>query len=94
MTKTLLSVPKRTLSRLKALAERRHTTVSLLMREAIEKTYGIDASAMSNPDWREDPLVKFFGRELRVPIRKDPDDIAENHDKYLYGWDKKTGPGK
>ena len=90
MTKTLLSVPKQTLSRLKALAERRRTTVSLLLREAVEKTYGIDAGAVRDPDWREDPLVRYFGT-LEHPIDGGPSDAAENHDKYLYGWDKKRG---
>ena len=93
MTKTLLSVPKRTLSRLKALADRRRTSVSVLLREAVEKTYGIDAGVIRNPNWREDPLVKFFGT-LGKPIDGDPNDTAENHDYYLYDWDKKRGRRK
>ena len=93
MTKTLLSVPTQALSRLKALAERRQTTVSLLLREAVEKTYGIDAGAVRNPDWSEDPLVKFFGT-LDRPAGGGPSDLAENHDNYIYGWDKKKGRRK
>ena len=83
MTKTLLSVPRRTLGRLKVLALRRKTTVSHLMREAVEKTYGIDAGLRAEPSWKEDPLVGLFGA-LRTP-RGGPTDLAENHDLYLYG---------
>ena len=61
MTKALLSVPKRTLSRLKVMAQRRRTTVSHLMREAVEKTYGIDAGLSQETNWTDDPLVKLFG---------------------------------
>ena len=88
MTKTLLSVPKRTLSRLKSLAERRRTTVSCLLREAVEKTYGIDAGTIRNPAWREDPLFKFFGT-LGKPIDGGPAGSSDDHDLYIYGWDKK-----
>lgn len=87
MTKTLLTVPQRTLTRLKAMAQRRKTTVSHLMREAVEKTYGIDAGLKDDANWKEDPLVKFFG-SLGAPTDGGPPDSAENHDKYLYGWDK------
>ena len=87
MTKTLLSIPVKTLGRLKVMAQRRKTTVSQLFREAVEKTYGIDAGIRREFDWKDDPLVKLFGT-MRV---KDggPSDLAENHDYYLYGWDKK-----
>jgi hypothetical protein len=92
MTKTLLSMPTRTLGRLKGMAQRRKTTVSHLLREAVEKTYGIDAGLAREPDWKEDPLVKLFGA-IRVP-KGAPTDLAENHDLYLYGWDKKRKRSK
>lgn len=82
MTKTLLSVPRQTLSRLKALAQRRQTTVSHLLREAVEKSYGIDAGLKQEVDWKEDPLFKFF-ETLGKPIDGGPADSAENHDKYI-----------
>ncbi|OGR97366.1 MAG: hypothetical protein A2V88_07005 [Elusimicrobia bacterium RBG_16_66_12] len=91
MTKTLLTVPKRTLGRMKALAHRRKTTVSHLFREAVEKTYGIDTGLRSALDWKEDPLVKLFGT-FGDPIDGGPNDSALNHDKYIYGVDlKKRG---
>jgi hypothetical protein len=91
MTKTLLRVPKRTLGRLKSLAQRRKTTVSHLMREAVEKTYGIDAGLKEEADWREDPLFRMIGA-LGAPIDKGPNDSSLNHDKYIYGADlKKRG---
>lgn len=86
MTKTLLSMPTRTLGRLKAMAQRRKTTVSHLMREAVEKTYGIDAGLSREPAWKDDPLVKLFGT-LRTP-KGQPSDLAENHDFHLYGRGK------
>lgn len=91
MTKTLLSVPKRTLGRMKVLAARRKTTVSHLFREAVEKTYGIDAGLKSELDWKEDPLLKLIGT-FGKPKDGGPDDSAENHDRYIYGVDlKKKG---
>lgn len=84
MTKTLLSVPKRTLGRMKALAQRRKTTVSHLFREAVEKTYGIDAGLKDELDWAEDPLLKLIGT-FGKPIDGGPEDSALNHDKYIYG---------
>lgn len=82
MTKTLLSMPKRTMARLKVLAQRRRTTVSHLMREAVEKSYGIDAGLSGEFDWREDPLMKFF-ETLGDPLDGGPADSAKNHDKYI-----------
>jgi hypothetical protein len=91
MTKTLLRVPKRTLGRLKALAQRRKTSVSHLMREAVEKTYGIDAGLREEGDWREDPLFRMIGT-LGKPIDGGRNDSSVNHDKYVYGADlKKRG---
>lgn len=84
MTKTLLSVPSRTLSRLKALAQRRRTTVSSLMREAVEKAYGIDAGLATERKLEDDPLMKFFG-SVGDLIDGGPDDSSINHDKYIYG---------
>ena len=84
MTKTLLRVPKRTLGRLKVLAQRRKTTVSHLMREAVERTYGIDAGLKDEPDWAEDPLSQLFG-----PFKGGPTDLSANHHKYIYGVDPK-----
>ena len=86
MTKTLLTVPKRMLGRMKALAHRRKTTVSHLMREAVEKTYGIDAGLKSEPDWKEDPFLKLIGT-----FEGGPSDLSVNHDHYLYGAAKKKG---
>jgi hypothetical protein len=48
------------LGRLKALAQRRKTTVSLLFREAVEKTYGINAGLKNEPNWKEDPLLTYL----------------------------------
>lgn len=84
MTKTLLTVPKRMLGRMKALAHRRKTTVSHLLREAVEKTYGIDAGLKDEPDWKEDPLLKLIGT-----LEGGPSDLSVNHDHYLYGAAKK-----
>ena len=84
MTKTLLTIPKRTLGRMKALAHRRKTTVSRLMREAVEKSYGIDAGLKSEPDWKEDPYLKMIGT-FGEPTDGGPNDSTLNHDKYIYG---------
>lgn len=93
MTKTLLTVPKKTLGRMKSLAQRRKTTVSHLFREAVEKTYGIDAGLKSELDWKEDPLLKLIGT-FGPPIDGGPDDSAENHDAYVRGAGlKKRGRG-
>ena len=92
MTKTLLTVPKRMLGRMKSLAQRRKTTVSHLLREAVEKTYGIDAGLKGELDWKNDPLLKFFGSIKGPPIDGGPNDSVDNHDKYIYGVDlKKKG---
>ncbi|PIR15975.1 MAG: hypothetical protein COV48_11415 [Elusimicrobia bacterium CG11_big_fil_rev_8_21_14_0_20_64_6] len=94
MTKTLLTVPKRMLGRMKALAHRRKTTVSHLLREAVEKTYGIDAGLKSELDWKEDPFLKMIGT-FGDPIDGGPNDSTLNHDKYIYGVDlKKRGRPK
>ena len=91
MTKTLLTVPKRMLGRMKALAQRRKTTVSHLLREAVEKTYGIDAGLTSELDWKEDPLLKLIGT-FGEPTDGGPSDSTLKHDKYIYGVDlKKKG---
>lgn len=88
MTKTLLTVPKRMLGRMKTLAHRRKTTVSRLLREAVEKTYGIDAGLKGELDWTEDPLLKLIG-VLGDPTDGGPNDSALHHDKYLDGGDPK-----
>ena len=92
MTKTLLSLPKRTVGRLRALAQRRKTTVSHLMREAVEKTYGIDAGLKREIDWKEDPFLRLIGA-FGDPIDGGPNDSSINHDKYIYGVDLKKRGG-
>lgn len=87
MTKTLLSVPKRTLAHLKSMAHRRNTTVSHLMREAVEKTYGIDAGLKDDADWKDDSLLRLIG-----DLQGGPTDLAANHDHYLYGTPRKEKP--
>ena len=94
MTKTLLTVPKRMLGRMKSLAQRRKTTVSRLLREAVEKTYGIDAGLKGELDWKEDPFLKMIGT-FGEPIDGGPNDSTLNHDKYIYGVDlKKRGKSR
>lgn len=94
MTKTLLTVPKRMLGRMKVLAHRRRTTVSHLLREAVEKTYGIDAGLKDEFDWKADPFLKLIGT-FGEPTDGGPNDSTLNHDKYIYGADlKKRGKPK
>jgi hypothetical protein len=92
MTKTLLTVPKRMLGRMKTLAQRRKTTVSHLLREAVEKTYGIDAGLKGELNWNEDPLLKLIG-SFGAPTDGGPDDSTLNHDKYIYGSSLKKRGG-
>lgn len=89
MTKTLLSMPKQTLGRLKTLAQRRKTTVSHLLREAVEKAYGIDAGLAAPGDWEDDPLYKLIGALDAPPKKGAPGDGSAEHDKYLYGAELK-----
>lgn len=88
MTKTLLNLPDRMYGRLKGLAGRRKTTVSHLLREAVERTFGIDAGLAGELDWKEDPFLKLIGT-FGGPADGGPDDSSVNHDKYIYGVDLK-----
>ena len=80
MTKTLFSVPKRTLARLKDLAQRRRRSLSQLMCAAIKETYGIDAGLNDAPGCKDDSMLLLIGQ-----LRGGPKDLSENHDHYLYG---------
>lgn len=88
MTKTWLTLPKRTLVRLKDIARRRKTTVSLLLRDPVEKTYGIDSGLKHKLDWKKDSFLKLIGT-----FGGGPSDLSVNHDHYLYGAAKKKPRG-
>lgn len=88
MTKIFMTLPDQTLGRLKELARRRKTTVSLLLRDAVEKTYGIDSGLKQKLDWKKDSFLKLIGT-----FGGGPSDLAVNHDHYLYGAAKKKSRG-
>ncbi len=76
---TYLRLPKPTLRRLKALAVARDTSLAQLVRDAIEKTYQIDAS-IEAPDAATDPFQTLVGS-----FRSGRRTGSADHDDVLYG---------
>jgi hypothetical protein len=69
-------------ARIKALAARRGVPEALVIREALERYLAESPLVLDKPE--DHPLWQIVG------IVDDPDapaDLAENHDKYLYGND-------
>lgn len=56
--------------------QRRHQSVSFLIRHAIRQYL---QGQKSHPDWQDDPVAKLIGR-----IHSQIKDGSVHHDKYLY----------
>lgn len=85
MKRTQIYLPPHLHRRLKEEAKRRKCSLAKLLRESIEKDYGI-LPKKGNAHVLLDMIANAKKLEKKYPIPKDaPTDLAENHDYYLYG---------
>ena len=78
MIGTYLRLPKSTLRRMKALAAAHDKSLAQLVRDAIEKTYDIDASLVPTVA-ADDPFARLIGS-----VRSGRKDGAAKHDDSIY----------
>jgi hypothetical protein len=72
--RTQISLSSRQAQALRRLAEKRNTSMAALIREAVDRTYGLQATV--DPRW-ERALASVGGFNSGLP------DLAERHDDYL-----------
>ena len=84
MERTQIYLPKSQIKKLKGLARKKKTTVSELVRDAVDIQYGIKIQI---PQKKRETLLEFAKR-INALGPKGPKDLATNMDKYLYGGKK------
>lgn len=81
MTATNIRLPKAHLKALKRVAVEREQSLSGLLREIVEEFLDRERRPVSPSAYRRDPLFRPGTR----PGRSGLGDLAEHHNKYLYG---------
>lgn len=84
MERTQIYLPKSQIKKLKELAQKKKTTFSELVRDAVEVQYGPQKPL---PQKKEETLPEFAARIQKMGF-KGPKDLASNLDDYLYGGKK------
>ncbi len=79
--RTQIYLPKDLFGNLKKHAQQGKKSVAQVIREAIGAF--LEERARPAVRWSNDPITRSIG------MVKGDTDLAENHDKYLYGWNKK-----
>lgn len=85
MERTQIYFPKTQIRKLKELAYKKKTTVSGLVRDAVDIQYA--APVRVAPKKRRETLLEFAKRINSIGP-KGPKDLATNMDAYLYGGKK------
>jgi hypothetical protein len=86
MERTQIYLPKKQIKQLKEIAYKRKTTVSDLVRDAVDVQYGV-VQPIAQKHKKEETLVEFAERIRKMGF-KGPKDLATNLDDYLYGGKK------
>ncbi|MFH1584629.1 MAG: CopG family transcriptional regulator [Patescibacteria group bacterium] len=86
MERTQIYLPKSQIQKLKSLAQKKNTTVSELVRDAVDVQY---APMQIKPALKKkrETLLEFAKRVNSIGC-KGPRDLATNIDEYLYGGKK------
>lgn len=79
-SQVVVRMPSSEKSQLEALAETLNTSVSQIVRQAVEK-YNARILVHS----QEDEFEKLLTIANNTHVKNAPKDLAENHDHYLYG---------
>jgi hypothetical protein len=81
--KTQIYLPKSLFGNLKKHARKDKKSVAQVIRDAIGAF--LEEHAQPHVDWKTDPISRSIG------MAKGGDrDLSTRHDKYLYGWNKKS----
>ena len=85
MERTQIYLPKSQIKKLKQLAQKKKTTLSELVRDAVEVQYDVKKPT----PWaeNEETLLDIAAR-VNALGEKGPSDLATNLDEYLYGGKK------
>lgn len=86
MERTQIYFPKTQIKKLKELAYKKKTTVSGLVRDAVDFQYELKIKIPQNRK-REETLLEFAERIRKMGF-SGPKDLASNLDEYLYGGKK------
>ncbi len=84
MTTTNIRLPKAHLKALKRVAVERECSLSRHVREMVEEFLERQRRPLSPSTFRQDPLFALGTK----PGRSGLGDLAEHHNKYLYGGDR------
>ncbi len=84
MERTQIYLPKSQIKKLRQLAQKKKTTLSGLVRDAVEVQY---SSPKILPQEKEETLLEIAAR-VNALGEKGPSDLATNLDEYLYGGKK------
>ena len=82
LKRTQMYFPEEMLQQVRQLAEREHTTIADIVRNAVGD-FLKKKKKKKEIDWDNDPLMKLIGK-----IETGDGDISVNHDAYLYGGKK------
>ncbi|MBI2121340.1 MAG: ribbon-helix-helix protein, CopG family [Candidatus Wildermuthbacteria bacterium] len=86
MKRTQIYLLKDQIKKLKRLAQKKKTTLSELVREAVDVRYA-SGPIVSAPAKKQETLVQLAGR-IRAMGFCGPKDLATDMDEYLYGEKK------
>jgi hypothetical protein len=79
--RTQIYMTKQMAADLKKQAHEQKKSLAELVRMAIGRY--LEDQRAGAIDWRNDPITRSLGSVIADA------DLSENHDKYLYGWEKK-----
>ncbi|HZX49666.1 MAG TPA: CopG family transcriptional regulator [Candidatus Paceibacterota bacterium] len=85
MERTQIYLSKSQVKKLKELAQKKKTTFSGLVRDAVDVQYGVEQPAKWTK--KEETLLDIAAR-VNALGEKGPGDLATNLDEYLYGGKK------
>ncbi|MBI4137985.1 MAG: hypothetical protein HY482_00080 [Candidatus Wildermuthbacteria bacterium] len=85
MERTQIYLTKNQIKKLREAAKKKNTTVSGMVREAVDVQYG---SNVHIPPKQKVESLTEFAKRIRKMGFKGPKDLATNMDEYLYGGKK------
>lgn len=84
MERTQIYLAKSQIKKLRQLAQKKRTTLSGLVRDAVEVQYGVKKLI----NWKKEETLPEFAERIRKMGFKGPKDLASDLDEYLYGGKK------
>lgn len=81
MERTQIYLPKRQITKLKQLAQKKKTTLSGLVRDAVEVKYGTSTRLVQ----KKEETLREAAERIGKLGKRGPKDLSSRLDEYLYG---------